>query len=93
MDKAWLYYLQIHNNKIIIINHCARAYIAGLIICKYILESCGLGYLSRYSDWLGAGRFGDQIPMGGEIFRTPSIPALEPSPQPSMQWVSGINRG
>ena len=28
------------------------------------------GYLSRYTDWLWAGRFGDRIPLGGEIFHT-----------------------
>ena len=44
MDKAWLYYWQVQNAKIINNNHCARVhYIAGLILCKYILGNGGLG--------------------------------------------------
>ena len=38
------------------------------------------GYRSRYSDWLWAGRTGDRIPVGGEIFRTcPDRPWVPPS--------------
>jgi hypothetical protein len=38
--------------------------------CTIIYMVTGAGYRSRYSDWLGAGRSKDQIPVGDEISRT-----------------------
>ena len=36
--------------------------------------------IHRYSEWLRAGRFRDQIPVGGEIYRTrPDQPRGPPS--------------
>ena len=39
-------------------------------ITQELLNSWWPAYRSRYSDWLWAGQSGDQIPVGGKIFRT-----------------------
>jgi hypothetical protein len=63
-----------------------------LLNSEVVVTGSGLGYLSRYSDSLLAGPSGNRTPVGGEIFRTRSIPALGPT-QPPVQWVSGLSWG
>jgi len=56
-----------------------------IVICtmrfiKYLSKYCGTGLLSQCSDSLWAGRRGDRVPVGGEIFRAhPDWPWDPPS--------------
>jgi preprotein translocase subunit SecG len=51
-----------------------------IIIIILLNPTEGPGWRSWYSDSLRAGRFGDQMPGGGEIFRTrPDRPWSPPS--------------
>jgi hypothetical protein len=56
------------------------------IVCIFLLYdwSVWAGITSGYSDFLGAGRSGDRIPVGAR-FSSPT--------QPPIQWVPGHSRG
>jgi len=56
-----------------------------------LIRSCGLGYVSWYSDSLRSGGSGDPIPVGRD-FPHPSKPALGPT-QPPVQWIPGLLPG
>jgi hypothetical protein len=57
----------------------------------YFVNICGPGSSVGIATELRAGRSGDRIPVGGEIFR-PSRPVLGPT-QPPVQWVPGFSPG
>jgi hypothetical protein len=92
MDKAWFYYLQVQNIKVMTNNHCVRVPLRACIspdtiLCKYVLGDCGPGELSRYTDWLGLDGPGIDSQWGQDSPH-PSSTDLGPTQLP-IQWVIG----